>query len=912
MLVRVSCRVFFLAILLCTFTALTSEGRRRPRDRFLEDVGPSPALLGVKMEQAWICCKNELIERARAGMEATEGWKSPGLNKGDIEKLMSVLPPQLRALLLECLRRHDPWQHDPEYEEAPVSRWLVNVIRFWGRDTPRRNMQQKSSDTLPLPPFPHHNTAHQESKQVMDSFAPPPPDQNMAPDQSPSPGTKSLQNPRLAPSHGPSPGTNLSHSPRLEHSDTPSEDLDFDAPLPEEESLTPVTSNTAKPKPKDRNTNGSLSYAPAHPDEEKNEEGVKIAITAVVTAAVTFLVLGILFAVWNTPKKKRDDPMKTQKDDRPLLKLTSDFSAGSSPRSLSIDSSGNKEMSSSFARVSSITHISVGTENLKSPRQAAVTSSETWAPALKQEPLKPSPGKPAPPPPGPPPPPKPQPPPPPKGSRPPPAPPPKTGGHVRGNSASSDGFDSKGDSEAPKTKLKPFFWDKVLASPNHSMVWHEIKAGSFQFNEEMMESLFGYTTGDKNKMDNKNDSPARQSHPQFIQIIDPKKAQNLSILLRALNLTTEEVCEALTEGNELPVELLQSLLRVAPTTEEELKLRLYTGDPSRLGPAERFLKVLIEIPFAFKRVESLLFMTDAQEEESNVRESLATLEVACSKLRESRLFLKLLEAVLKTGNRMNDGTYRGGAQAFRLDTLLKLSDVRGLDGKTTLLHFVVQEIIRSEGIRAARTMRESQSMSSVKSEDFAHDMSQESADHYRTLGLQVVSGLSTELEDVKRAAIIDADSISSSVAKMNQSLEKMKEFLNSELKSIEEGRFGNCLETFVAEMESKIRSLQSEEKRMSALVESTAAYFHGSSGKSEGLRLFVIVRDFLVMLDKVCKEIKDLGAKQNNRTAKKDTPVSSPSQEKYQSSPDIRQRLFPAIVERQGYTSSSDDESSSP
>jgi hypothetical protein len=49
-------------------------------------------------------------------------------------------------------------------------------------------------------------------------------------------------------------------------------------------------------------------------------------------------------------------------------------------------------------------------------------------------------------------------------------------------------------------------------------------------------------------------------------------------------------------------------------------------------------------------------------------------QVACQELRNNRLFLKLLE-VLKTGNRMNVGTFRGGAQAFKLDTLLKLSDV---------------------------------------------------------------------------------------------------------------------------------------------------------------------------------------------------------------------------------------------
>lgn len=63
-----------------------------------------------------------------------------------------------------------------------------------------------------------------------------------------------------------------------------------------------------------------------------------------------------------------------------------------------------------------------------------------------------------------------------------------------------------------------------------------------------MESLFGYSTVDKNKNDRKKESLSLET-PQYIQIIDTKKAQNLSILLRALNVTTEEVCDALREGN---------------------------------------------------------------------------------------------------------------------------------------------------------------------------------------------------------------------------------------------------------------------------------------------------------------------------------------------------------------------------
>ena len=92
----------------------------------------------------------------------------------------------------------------------------------------------------------------------------------------------------------------------------------------------------------------------------------------------------------------------------------------------------------------------------------------------------------APPPPGPPPPPRgggPRPPPPPKGSA--PQPPnaklnvakPNKAPPVPKRPGEEEAFD---DGSAPKTKLKPFFWDKVQARNNQSMVWDRLKAGSFQ------------------------------------------------------------------------------------------------------------------------------------------------------------------------------------------------------------------------------------------------------------------------------------------------------------------------------------------------------------------------------------------------------------------------------------------------
>lgn len=68
---------------------------------------------------------------------------------------------------------------------------------------------------------------------------------------------------------------------------------------------------------------------------------------------------------------------------------------------------------------------------------------------------------------------------------------------------------------------------------------------------------------------------------------------------------------------------------MAPTTDEELKLRLFAGDISQLGPAERFLRSIVAIPFAFKRMDALLLMCSLQEEVSTIKESFATLEVKC-------------------------------------------------------------------------------------------------------------------------------------------------------------------------------------------------------------------------------------------------------------------------------------------
>ncbi|KAJ4814057.1 Formin-like protein [Rhynchospora pubera] len=329
-----------------------------------------------------------------------------------------------------------------------------------------------------------------------------------------------------------------------------------------------------------------------------------------------------------------------------------------------------------------------------------------------------------------------------------------------------------------------------------------------------------------------------------------------------------------------------------PNTQEENKLLLYSGDIAFLGPAEQFLIELIKVDHAYDRLDCLYFMSSLQEELTTCRESFSTFEVACKELKDSRLFKKVLEAVIKIGNFINKDTNRGGAVAIKLDNLLKLRDLKGKDGKTTLLHVVLQELIRSEGKRMA-----SQSPNSTGEPD---------EDYCEAVGLKVVSGIGNELENVKKSAGLDMDIITSTVEHLGKKLQVIKTVLETKIKEIRgECGFRNVLEYFVNQAEGEVKFLSQEKKRVWDLVEDTAKSFYPSTKKDEGLRLFAVVRDFLLMWDKACKDVKEAASVRPARPKR----VGSLGEGSGSAIPDPRQHLFPAIKNQRVDDSSSDEES---
>lgn len=204
---------------------------------------------------------------------------------------------------------------------------------------------------------------------------------------------------------------------------------------------------------------------------------------------------------------------------------------------------------------------------------------------------------------------------------------------------------------------------------------------------------------------------------------------------------------------------------------------------------------------------------------------------------------------------MNVGTIRGGAKAFKLDALLKLADVKGTDGKTTLLHFVVQEIVRAEGIKASESI-----IGKIHQKNSSKNI-HDKEEAYKKMGLDLVSGLTTELFNVKRTATIDLDVIASSVSNLSNGLKKLQHLALKELiKEEKNGNFVPTMRLFLNHAAKNVKELQENEHRVLLSVREISEYFHGdlSENESNPLRIFVIVRDFLAMLDHVCKELRSL------------------------------------------------------
>lgn len=270
------------------------------------------------------------------------------------------------------------------------------------------------------------------------------------------------------------------------------------------------------------------------------------------------------------------------------------------------------------------------------------------------------------------------------------------------------------------------------------------------------------------------------------------------------------------------------------------------------------------------------------------------MQLACKELKGSRTFTKLLAAVLKAGNSLNRGTFRGDAQAFKLDNLLKLDDVKGADGKTTLLHFVIKQIISSEEARVARmsgadmpttpSTPQSPNASLFEAAIASNQMEKINGEESRKMGMEVILRLPVEMSNVRKAGGLDASSLKAAIQKLVNGLHGIKAQVTEGRFSATQGveckvkdstidltddSFQGAMEKFVAEAESNVATAEGDFKGAFDSVKKVSVYFYGEAASkdfdSQPFKVFFVVREFLGILERTCKDVMQPGPQSKGR-----------------------------------------------
>ncbi|XP_043697002.1 formin-like protein 3 isoform X1 [Telopea speciosissima] len=138
----------------------------------------------------------------------------------------------------------------------------------------------------------------------------------------------------------------------------------------------------------------------------------------------------------------------------------------------------------------------------------------------------------------------------------------------------------------------------------------------------------------------------------------------------------------------LDIDQVENLIKFCPTKEEMETLKNYTGNKEMLGRCEQFFLELMKVPRVESKLRVFSFRINFSTQVKELRSNLITINNASKEVRESVKLRQIMQTILTLGNALNQGTTRGSAIGFKLDSLLKLSDTRARNNKLTLMHYL--------------------------------------------------------------------------------------------------------------------------------------------------------------------------------------------------------------------------------
>ncbi|TYI53880.1 hypothetical protein E1A91_D11G037600v1 [Gossypium mustelinum] len=157
-----------------------------------------------------------------------------------------------------------------------------------------------------------------------------------------------------------------------------------------------------------------------------------------------------------------------------------------------------------------------------------------------------------------------------------------------------------------------------------------------------------------------------------VHLIDLRRANNTEIMLTKVKMPLPDMMQ--WDDTVLDVDQVENLIKFCPTKEEMELLKNYTGDKESLGKCEQYFLELMKVPRVESKLRVFCFKIQFRTQVSEFKRSLNIVNSACNEVRNSLKLKDLMKKILYLGNTLNQGTARGAAVGFKLDSLLKLTD----------------------------------------------------------------------------------------------------------------------------------------------------------------------------------------------------------------------------------------------
>ncbi|KAL5208132.1 hypothetical protein ABZP36_032567 [Zizania latifolia] len=274
-------------------------------------------------------------------------------------------------------------------------------------------------------------------------------------------------------------------------------------------------------------------------------------------------------------------------------------------------------------------------------------------------------------------------------------PPPPTfsfGGKNRSTARSRSPRSLRPNQLSKRTPLKPLHWVKVSRATQGSL-WAETQkldetSRTPEIDISELESLFSVS------MPNMEAKRARQcpvaTKQEKFHLIDLQRSKNCEIMLRNIKMPLPDLMDSVLalDDSIIDGDQVDYLIKFCPTKEEMELLRGFTGNKENLGKCEQFFLEMMKVPRVESKLRILSFKIKFLTQVADLKNSLNTINCVAEEVRNSVKLKRVMQTILSLGNALNQGTARGSAVGFRLDSLLKLSDIRARNNRMTLMHYL--------------------------------------------------------------------------------------------------------------------------------------------------------------------------------------------------------------------------------